>query len=57
MRFGYVGITEDGVPLEGVVIAASGTSASAVFDAYAPQGALATVIEDVRAMFDDAVVR
>ena len=57
VRFGYVGITHDGVPLEGVVIAASGTSASAVFDAYAPHGELATVAEDVRAMIDGAVVR
>jgi len=57
VRFGYVGITHDGVPLEGVVIAASGASASAVFDAYGPQGALATVAEDLRAMFDGAVVR
>jgi len=55
--FGYEGITEDGVPLEGVVIAASGSSASAVFDAYAPHGELPTVIEDVRAMVDGAEVR
>lgn len=57
VRFGYVGITHDGVPLEGVVIAASGTSASVVFDAYAPHGELATVADDVRAMIDGAVVR
>jgi hypothetical protein len=55
--FGYQGVTEDGVLLEGVVIAASGSSASAVFDAYAPHGELPTVIEDVRAMVDGAEVR
>lgn len=57
VRFGYQGITEDGVPLEGVVIAASGSSASVVFDAYAPHGELPTVIEDVRAMVEGAEVR
>jgi hypothetical protein len=57
VRFGYVGITHDGVPLEGVVIAATGTGASVVFDAYAPQGELATVADDLRAMFEGAVVR
>jgi len=57
VRFGYVGITEDGVPIEGVVVAASGSSVSAVFDAYAPQGELATVADDLRAMFDGATVR
>jgi hypothetical protein len=57
VRFGYVGITDDGVLLEGIVIAASGTTASVVFDAYAPHGELATVADDVRAMIDGAVVR
>ena len=57
VRFGYVGITEDGVPLEGVVIAACGRAASVVFDAYAPQGELATVATDLRAMIDGAVIR
>ena len=57
VRFGYVGITHDGVPIEGVVVAASGSSVSAVFDAYAPQGELATVADDLRAMFDGAAVR
>ena len=52
MRFGYQGITEEGVPLEGVVIAASGSSASAVFDAYAPHGELPTVIEALRLMWN-----
>ena len=57
VRFGYVGITHDGVPIEGVVVAASGSSVAAVFDAYAPQGELATVADDLRAMFDGATVR
>ncbi len=57
VRFGYVGVTHDGVPLEGVVVAASGSSAAAVFDAYAPHGELPTVIEDVRAMVEGAEVR
>lgn len=57
VRFGYVGVTHDGVPLEGVVIAASGSSASAVFDAYAPRGELATVAGDLQAMIDGAEVR
>jgi hypothetical protein len=57
VRFGYVGVTHDGVPLEGVVIAASGSGASAVFDAYAPRGELATVAGDLQAMIDGAEVR
>ena len=57
VRFGYQGITADGVLLEGVITAASGPDASAVFDAYAPPGELATVIEDVRVMIDGAEVR
>jgi hypothetical protein len=40
-----------------VVIAASGSSASAVFDAYAPRGELATVAGDLQAMIDGAEVR
>ena len=57
VRFGYQGITQDGVPLEGVVIAASGSTASVVFDAYAPRGELATVAGDLQAMIDGAEVR
>jgi len=57
VRFGYVGITTDGVPLEGVVVVASGQTASVVFDAYAPQGELATVAGDVGTMIDGAVIR
>ncbi|MEP6759647.1 MAG: hypothetical protein ABJB55_10670 [Actinomycetota bacterium] len=57
VRFGYIGLTHDGVSLEGVVIAASGHAASAVFDAYAPRGSLATVAQDLRVMIDGAVLR
>lgn len=56
VRFGYVGITNDGVPIEGVVVAANGAHGAAVFDAYAPQGELATVAEDLRTMIDRSVV-
>lgn len=56
VRFGYVGITTDGVPIEGVVVAANGAHGAAVFDAYAPQGALATVADDLRTMIDTAAV-
>ncbi|HLB39890.1 MAG TPA: hypothetical protein VJM84_05505 [Actinomycetota bacterium] len=56
VRFGYVGVTRDGVPVEGVVTVASGPSVSVVFDAYAPQGELVTVAEDLRAMIDGAVI-
>jgi hypothetical protein len=56
VRFGYVGITHDGVVIEGVVTVAADTSASVVFDAYAPQGALATVADDLAAMIDGAEV-
>ena len=57
VRFGYVGVTDDGLQLQGVVIAASGSSASVVFDAYAPGGELATVAGDLQAMIDGAEVR
>jgi hypothetical protein len=56
VRFGYVGVTDDGLQLQGVVIAASGSSASAVFDAYGPQG-VATVVGDLQAMIEGAEVR
>jgi hypothetical protein len=56
VRFGYVGVTDDGIQLQGVVTAASGSNASAVFDAYGPQG-IATVVGDLQAMIDGAEVR
>ena len=57
VRFGYVGVTDDGLQLQGVVIAANGSSASVIFDAYAPGGELATVAGDLQAMIDGAEVR
>jgi len=55
-RIGYVGLTPDGLPIEGVVTAVSGPSSSAVFDAVAPRGELIGVVDDVQAMIDGAVV-
>jgi hypothetical protein len=51
----YVGVTTDGIAIEGVVLAANGTHAAVVFDAAAPEGTLAAAAEDVDAMIDDAV--
>jgi hypothetical protein len=42
--------------VEGVVTVAAGPSAAAVFDAYAPQGELASVADDLRTMIDSASV-
>ena len=56
VRVGYVGITTDGRAVEGVVVAATGERASAVFDVSAPSGELVTVVDDLRAMIDHAVV-
>jgi len=51
----YVGVTTDGIAIEGVVLAANGTQAAVVFDAAAPEGTLAAAAEDVDAMIDEAV--
>lgn len=56
VRLGYVGVTADGRPVEGVVVAATSVQASAVFDAWAPSGELATVADDLHAMVDGAVI-
>lgn len=56
VSIGYVGITTDGRAVEGVVVAATGIRASAVFDASAPSGELVTVADDLRAMVDHAVI-
>jgi hypothetical protein len=56
VRFGYVGITRGGVPIEGVITVATGSSAAGVFDAFAPQGELGWVADDLRTMIDGAVV-
>jgi hypothetical protein len=56
VSFTYVGVTSDGVQVEGIVVAADTTDASVVFDAKAPKGELTNAIEDVRTMIDDAVL-
>ena len=55
--FGYVGITSDGVSVEGAVTATVGAGGDgAVFDGYAPQGELAAGVGDLRSMIDGAAV-
>jgi hypothetical protein len=56
VRVGYVGVTHDGVAIEGVVVAASGPRSAVVFDAAAPEGSLAAVAQDVGAMIDGVVI-
>jgi hypothetical protein len=57
VRFGYVGITDQGVTLEGVVTAVSAPSGNgAVFDAFAPEGELAAFAQDLDAMIAGAGV-
>jgi hypothetical protein len=55
VRVNYVGVTPDGVAIEGVVFAASGPRSAVVFDAAAPKGTLAAVAADVSGMIDQAV--
>jgi hypothetical protein len=55
VSIGYIGITHDGVAIEGVVVAASGSRSAVVFDVAAPKGALAAVAADVAHMLDRAV--
>jgi hypothetical protein len=57
LGFGYVGVTSDGVAVEGVVIVEIGPSGSgAVFDGFAPKGSLGSAVDDVRSMVDGAEV-
>jgi hypothetical protein len=56
VRFGYVGVTSDGRAVEGLVVAASGVRASAIFDASAPNGELVTVADDLKTMIEGAVI-
>jgi hypothetical protein len=56
VRVTYVGVTPEGLAIEGVVTAATGSRSSAIFDASAPSGELVAVADDVRAMVDHAVV-
>jgi hypothetical protein len=58
VRFGYVGVTGEGVTVEGVVVVAvvpGGTGV--VFDGFAPQGELAAVVGELRSMIETAVLR
>jgi len=56
LALGYVGTTHAGVPVEGVLVATSGSAYGVVFDAVAPQGDLVAAIDDVRAMVGSAEV-
>lgn len=55
IRFGYIGIS-DGVAIEGVATVATGPTAGAVFDAWAPKGDLAWAASQVDTMIDGAEV-
>lgn len=57
VRFGYVGITADGVTIEGVVTAVVAPSGNGViFDGFAPEGDLASAAGDLSSMIDSAEV-
>ncbi len=58
VRFGYVGITADGVAVEGVVAAFADpvTGSGAIFDGFAPKGSLGAAIGDLRTMVETAEV-
>jgi hypothetical protein len=57
LRFGYVGETDDGSSVEGVITVVVPASGNAVvFDGFAAVGDLAWAIDDLRAMVDGAVV-
>jgi hypothetical protein len=56
VRVPYVGVTNGGVAIEGVLVAASAPRAAVVFDASAPKGLLAGVAIDVGAMIDQAAI-
>ncbi len=57
VRFGYVGISDDGLAIEGVVAVVSGASGdAAVFDGFAPKGSLGAAIGDLREMVGSAEV-
>lgn len=58
VRFGYVGVTGDGVAVEGVVTAFADpeTGAGAIFDGFAPKGSLGAAIGDLRTMVETAEV-
>jgi hypothetical protein len=51
-RVPWVGVTGDGVAVEGVVVALAGPRSSVVFSVAAPKGGLATVAQDVATMIE-----
>jgi hypothetical protein len=51
-RVPWVGVTDDGVAVEGLVVAAAGPRSSVVFVVAAPEGGLATVVADIARMLD-----
>ncbi|HEX6844229.1 MAG TPA: hypothetical protein VF235_03850 [Actinomycetota bacterium] len=53
VRYGYVGVSTDGVATEGVVVTAvTPDGTGVVFDGFAPQGELAAAIDDLGAMLE-----
>lgn len=56
VRFTYVGISADGVSLEGLVVAAETADTSVVFDARAPSGVLAGALDDIREMVEGTTI-
>jgi hypothetical protein len=53
VRYAYIGITRDGVAVEGVVTTAVGSAGTGViFDGFAPKGALASVAGGLASMID-----
>ena len=57
VRFGYVGVTADGVTIEGVVTAVvSPSGTGVVFDGFAPEGDLVSAAGDLSSMIDSAGV-
>ncbi len=56
IRFTYVGVTADGVAVEGLVVAVDTVDRSVVFDARAPSGELPGALDDIRAMIEGATL-
>jgi hypothetical protein len=52
IRFTYVGVTGDGVAVEGLVVAVDTADTSVVLDARAPSGELAGALDDIRTMIE-----
>lgn len=57
VRFGYVGVTNQGSTVEGIVVAVQTPGGNGiVFAAFAPEGSLAAAIDEVGRMIDGAEV-